>query len=405
MRLFPGAIAILCLAQAPARPAWRLEFTALPSPAAADSSGPQLTVSEKAVLLSWIERSGPRSTLKFAERATRGAWSAPVTVASGDNWFVNWADVPSVMRLSDGTLAAHWLQKSGPGTYAYDVRLSFSRDDGKTWSAAASPHHDGTPTEHGFASLFGMPGSGLGLVWLDGRAMTGGHAGHGSGEMSLRSAVFDSGRRQESEAVVDARVCECCPTAAAITAEGPIVAYRDRSAEEVRDISIVRMENGRWSAPQAVHRDNWKIAACPVNGPALSARDRLVVIGWFTMKNDQGQAYAAFSSDAGRSFGAPIRLDEGGSLGRLDVELLPDGSALAAYIDASGPRPALHVRRIDPSGQKSSPLAAAALESNRTSGYPRMAVHGDEVVLAWVARDGTTMRVKTSAGVMPVLRP
>ena len=144
----------------------------LASPAAPNSAQPQLSVSPRGVLLSWIEREGSRATLKFAERTATG-WSAPRAVATGDDWFVNWADVPSVMRLSTGTLAAHWLQRSAPGTSAYDVRLSRSTDDGRTWSAAVLPHSDGTKTEHGFASLFEMPGASLGLVWLDGRAMHG----------------------------------------------------------------------------------------------------------------------------------------------------------------------------------------------------------------------------------------
>ena len=99
-----------------------------------------------------------------------GRWSEAKAVASGDNWFVNWADVPSVMRIeTTARWSAHWLQKSGAGTYAYDVRLSHSAADGRTWTPSTTPHHDGTQTEHGFASLVEMPGRGLGVVWLDGR--------------------------------------------------------------------------------------------------------------------------------------------------------------------------------------------------------------------------------------------
>jgi hypothetical protein len=94
---------------------------ALPSPAGPNSAQPQLTVSSRGVLLSWIERDGEKSALRFAERTTTG-WTAARTVASGSDWFVNWADVPSVLRLSDGSLYGHWLQKSGADTYAYDVR-------------------------------------------------------------------------------------------------------------------------------------------------------------------------------------------------------------------------------------------------------------------------------------------
>ena len=129
---------------------WTVTVESLESPAGRDSAQPQLSTSARGVLLSWIERDGPKATLRFAERTASG-WSAARTVASGTDWFVNWADVPSVVRLADGTIAGHWLQKSGADTYAYDVRLSYSLDDGKTWSPSFTPHSDGTTTEHGFA--------------------------------------------------------------------------------------------------------------------------------------------------------------------------------------------------------------------------------------------------------------
>ena len=94
------------------------------------------------------------------------------------------------MRLASGELVAHWLQKSGVDTYAYDVRLSYSKDDGKTWSASFTPHSDGTKTEHGFASLFQMPGAGLGLAWLDGRAMK-----PGGSHDAIRSPCSGTSRR------------------------------------------------------------------------------------------------------------------------------------------------------------------------------------------------------------------
>jgi len=43
---------------------------------------------------------------------------------------------------------------------------------------------------------------------------------------------------------LDTRVCECCQTSVAMTAEGPVVVYGDCSEaeKEIRDISIVRLE-------------------------------------------------------------------------------------------------------------------------------------------------------------------
>ena len=203
-----GVIAALIAARKMAPVVWQVaEVQPIDAPAAANGSAqPQLSVQGDTLLLSWIELINADATLKFAERTSTG-WSAARKVAAGRDWFVNWADVPSVVRLADGSLAAHWLQESAASPYAYDVRLAFSKDDGQSWTQATSPHHDGTPTEHGFASLFQAPGAGLGLVWLDGRAMKAAKPDEEpSGSMGLRAAIFDSQGAQVSETVIDDRV-------------------------------------------------------------------------------------------------------------------------------------------------------------------------------------------------------
>ena len=403
-------IAIMATAKAAALQT-AVPFTpqAIATPAAANSAQPQLSVSKRGVLLSWIERNSDLATLKFSERTATG-WSTPKTIASGRDWFVNWADVPSALRLPSGALVAHWLQRSAASTYAYDVRLSYSLDDGKTWSPSFLPHHDGTPTEHGFASLFPL-GDGFGLIWLDGRPSThsGADAGVRSGQapdhdssMSLRFARFDRNFKQLEESSVDAKVCECCPTTAAVTAEGIITAYRNRSDDEVRDNYVARFVNGTWSTPQAVFNDNWKIAACPVNGPSLSANGSLVAMSWFTAKSDQGQAFAAFSQDAGKTFSSPIRIDDGGTLGRVDLELLPDGSALATWIEFADQRAQFRARRIERGGTRSTPVTIAGIAGSRSSGYPRAAVANGEVVFAWTeSADAGGLQVRTAAARHP----
>ena len=397
--LLPLVLAAQAFANQPQTPApWPLRVETLVSPAAAGSAQPQLSVSSRGVLLSWIETAGNGATLRFSERTATGG-RRPRSVASGTDWFVNWADVPSVVRLADGTLAAHWLQKSGSGTYAYDVRMSHSRDDGKTWSPSVTPHDDGTQTEHGFASLFQMPGSGLGAVWLDGRNMKGGHAGaggeHGSGDMSLRFAGFDRNWKRTGDAALDLRVCECCPTAVAVTSEGPIVAYRDRSATEVRDIVVTRMEKGKWTEPRAIAEEGWVFPACPVNGPSLSARGRNVAAAWFQAKDNKPKAFVAFSSDAGRTFGAPIRLDQDGTLGRVDIELLPDGSAAAGYIDLTGesrriPRQTCAARRLR--------LGAGHDRESRQQPLERVPAHGAARKRAGLRLDRSRRRVDRAHG-------
>jgi hypothetical protein len=379
-------------------PAWTPQVVEIASPALPRaSSEPRLSASGTRAILSWIERHDDRASLKFAERLPSG-WSTPQVVASGDDWFLNWADVPSVVRLADGMLAAHWLQSNGPDPEGYDIQLSFSTDEGRTWRKPMRPHHDGTATEHGFASLFNAPGGGLGIVWLDGRQTAADAHGGASGDMALRATSFSTDGVQRSESVVDDRVCECCPTAAVATADGGVVAaFRDRAKDERRDIAISRLEGGTWTSPVPVHDDNWRIDACPVNGPALAAIDRQVAVAWFNAKSDQGHAFVAFSSDAGRTFGAPVRVDDQASLGRVAVEMLEDGSAAVGWIEYAEERAQFRVRRVTAAGRQSTSTIVSGLASSRASGYPRLARAGRELIFAWTETANGVSSVHTAS--------
>lgn len=397
-----AACSILALAgAAPAVPdsAWRLTVDALTSPAAADASAPQLTVEGDRAILSWMERANSGASLKFAERTASG-WSAVRTVASGRGLIVNAADVPSVRALGDGTLAAHWTEQNGPDPEASTLDLSWSRDGGATWTRAVNPHHDGTKTQHGFASLFQAPGAGLGLVWLDGRA-TNPDSPNPTDNMSLRASVYGTDGKQIREVAIDTRVCDCCPTSVASTTEGPIVAYRDRSNQEVRDIYVTRLAADRWTAPVLVHRDNWMIEGCPVNGPAVSARGRDVVVAWFTALNDQGKTWAAYSHDAGRTFGAPVRIDDAVATGHVDVELLKDGSAIVSWVEFTNERSQFKVRRLEPNGSRSIAVLVAGAGEARVAGVPRIAVARDELLFAWTETSSGASRVRTARASIP----
>jgi len=296
-----------------------------------------------------------------------------------------------VQALTNGTLAAHWTEKNGPNPEASTVRLSWSVNQGRTWSAPVSPHHDGTQTQHGFVSLFQAPGAGLGLVWLDGRSTNPKDA---TGDMALRASVHDPNGKQLREMLVDSRACECCATAAAATSEGVIVAYRDRSASEIRDIYVTRFNGSDWSAPALVHQDGWQINGCPINGPAVSARGRDVAVAWFTAKNDQGQAFVAFSRDAGRTFGPAVRVDDARSLGHLGVQLLADGSAAVSWIELANSMAEFRVRTVTPNGVRSPAVKVTGDPDTRS---PRLAGNARELLFAWTEFDDNDVsRVRTA---------
>ena len=373
------------------------------SPTVSDSREPELhaTTDGRRVLLSWVEKVGEkRYALRFAARDERG-WSETRTVAEGENWFVNWADFPSLVELADGSLAAHWLVKSGPGTYSYDVNISRSADGGKTWGKPITPHTDRTKTEHGFVSLLPLPDGRLGAAWVDGRALK--DLKEGAEEegplpvsMALRYAAIDAEGRLSDEATLDERICECCQTSAALTAEGPFIVYRDRSATEVRDNYFVRREGDSWGAPRPVGTDNWEINGCPVNGPSVSAEGRRVAVAWFTGEGDDPRVQLAFSTDAGATFGKPTRVDDGKVMGRVDVVLLADGSALVCWMAGDEEGGANLVRRVSPDGTLGPVAVISESSVSRASGFPRMARSGDTVYFAWT-QFGKPSRVRTAS--------
>ena len=396
-----ATVALLGVAVAAQTPQpWTLKIQPLELASQRGSNGAQVSVSKRGVLVSWLETDNDEPTLKFAERTATG-WTPPVKVASGEDWFITEADTPSVLRLSNGTLVADWMQSSSDEFEASNLRLSYSKDDGKTWSKTFLPHHDGTITQHAFATLFELANGNLGLVWLDGRLTV---KDREHGPMTLRYGAYNAQWAQVSDRGIDAKVCDCCTTSVAMTADGPIAVYRDRTDAEVRDIYVTRYENGAWTAGKPVHNDGWSIHACPVNGPSISASGRNVAVAWFVAKNDQGQAFAAFSNDAGRTWGQPIRLDEAASLGKVEIEMLDDGSAVAAWMEFANQRSQFRARRIEASGAKSAPVTiAGAAGSGRVGGVPRMARSGGELIFAWVdtPENGGIGGVKTAAAALP----
>jgi hypothetical protein len=385
---------------------WPPALQPLASPASANTSLPRLIATDAGVILSWVERAGPKTTLKFAERTT-STWGAPITVASGNDWFVSYADPPSVLRLSSGTLVAQWEQQTDPRIEAMDLRMSYSTDGGRTWVPSFTPHHDGTMTQHAFPSLFELPGHALGLVWLDGRESLIETEDPAGGAMTMRYAAFDASWKQTADLAVDHRVCECCSTAAAVTPDGVLTAFRDRSAGEIRNIAVARLEKGAWTAATTVHDDGWKTHSCPVNGPALTTRDRNAAVAWFTAVNDQGHSYAAFSSDAGRSWGNPIRLDETASLGRVDIEMLDDGSAAAMWVEYADRRAQVRMRRVGGGAPSSPAIPVAGVADSTASGFPQLTRFRNQLVIAWTenapAPEGAEapQKVLTAIAAMP----
>lgn len=359
----------------------------LSSPADTLSEEPYLFSDKNGmVYLSWIEKKMGKTVLKFSMMYEK-KWMESQVISTGDNWFVNWADYPLLASDGDNNLAAHFLEKSEKGTYTYDVKLVTSADNGKTWSSAKILHDDGKKAEHGFVSMVPYKNNFF-ISWLDGRNAVIEKKGH-HGQMTLRAALTDKKGNKLSEWELDNRVCDCCQTSAAITTNGPIVVYRDRSQEEIRDISIVRLINGKWTTPKPIFPDEWKIEGCPVNGPKADAQGNNVALAWFSSPNKKSEVKIIFSKDGGASFGNPIKIDEGNAIGRVDVVMLDEKSAMISWMEGS----MIKAARVFINGNKETSIIIASSSESRSSGFPQMAKWGNDLIFAWTDDKEKTIKV------------
>jgi len=365
----------------------------LPSPTGPGAAEPSLhTSADGRVILSWLEPAADKAhALRVAIRETDGKWSAPREILNRSDLFVNWADFPSVVSLGKDRLLAHWLQRNGDNPYSYEVRLAESRDDGASWSESVTPHAAGIEAEHGFATILPDGRSGAYLFFLDGganRTNTADPEYEFGGSMSLSTNVWRDGTDASAKTVLDSRTCDCCQTGAAMTSRGPVMVYRDRSDAEIRDIAIRRLVDGAWTAPARVFADDWEFEACPVNGPGIAADGDQVAVAWFTGAQDTPRVQVAFSTDAGATFGSPVRVDDGSPAGRVGIAWW-DGAAVVSWLEygagGEGDDGAVRLRRIRPDGRADAAVTVSQTDSARSSGFPRLTRTKDGLLLAWTA--------------------
>ena len=365
----------------------------VPSPAGNHSALPFLFSNEKKTLLSWVEKESDTLThLKFSE-LTNGEWQKPQKILSGKDWFVNWADFPMIAE-NEGSYWSHVLKKSTSGTYSYDVKMNVFPEGSSAWETNLPLHSDETPTEHGFVTALPYQ-KGFFITWLDGRNTEENTEGE-RGAMTLRAAEVSVKGAVTGEHELDRRTCDCCQTTAAITANGPVVIYRDRSDDEVRDISIVRLVEGEWTEPKAVHEDGWKIRGCPVNGPKAAAKANTLVVAWFTEAEENPRVQLAFSSDAGASFDPPIQMNRVKALGRVDVALIDSKTAVVSWMETQNKSTQLRAVKVSSDGTASAYHTITSLNASRKTGFPQLELVKDRIYFAWTELEGESTMVKTA---------
>ena len=360
------------------------------NPSLINSSLPRLFSNGEDLLMSWIQNKDSIASLKYS-KFNGIDWTAPTEIISGSDWFVNWADFPAIAD-NNGSILTNILKKSAEGTYTYDIHLQLYSKQKNTWKNNILLNQDGIKSEHGFVSMLPYNNDSFFVTWLDGRTLVG--VSKENEQMTLRAAFIDAEGEISNDILLDDKTCECCNTAATMTSNGPIVAYRDRSDTEIRDISIVRFVNGNWTAPKNVYQDHWEIPGCPVNGPAIDSFNDAVALAWFTAENDNPRIQVSFSENQGETFGLQYRVDNGNAIGRVDIVMIDQNNAVVSWMEPDGIDTLIQILKVSSNGEKNIPITITKTRSERSSGFPQLELVGDRLYVAWTSLEDKKPTIK-----------
>jgi hypothetical protein len=360
-----------------ALPAFSQTFSSSPlvNPAGAGSLQPNWSVApDGSAVFSWIEPSqGGGFALRYAVRHG-AAWSPAITIAAHRHFFHHPAEMPEVLALPGGHWFAHWVESPGGDSDAEYVNVS-SSTDGKTWTMPLQAHHDHSAVQHGLASMIANPDGGASIFWLE--ALKG-----EDNPVSLKRTIVDATGKEVREEIIDPDVCGCCPTAVAKTSKGLLLAFRAHTKDDIRDIAVTRLENGKWSTPKIVSADGWEINACPTNAAAIQAKGDHVAVAWFTGAHDMPRDLLAFSNDSGSTFTKPVTLSTGHSFGYTAMALDEDGGAIVSWLEKTSDGARVLVRRVTPAGV-AGPVVEVAKGGKMALGYPKLFHYGSDTFIAW----------------------
>ena len=363
----------------------------------AESGEPYLLKSNNNLYMSWTELKND-SVFLYEGKFENDQLVDKNLITKGVDWFVNWADFPSIShnKINDNMMSFN-LKKSSEATFSYDINYHFKKND--KWINKNKLHNDNTFTEHGFVSIQPFK-DGFIASWLDGRNTShekSSHNDHGSGTMSLRSAIVSENGEVIEEFEIDSKVCECCQTSMTVANGTPIVVYRDRTDQEIRDISISRYVDGSWTDPQLINNDGGVINGCPVDGPNIDSYGDNVVVSWFSASNGIPKVNVKFSKDRGYSFSEKIYVNDLNNipLGRVDVEFIDNDEILISWLSSLDGKGLLLMRKINSKGNLGDITSFENISTQRSTGFPQIEKFKDNIYISWTDSEGETKNIRT----------
>ena len=346
-----------------------------------NNAEPNLVAQDGDLSLSWINSERGKEATLFYSQLENDSWKTPTKIASGKDWFVNWADFPANATNGNLLLTSH-LEKSATGTYTYDIVLNLRKLNGEIVKENFLLNTDGMKAEHGFVSIIPNEKDGFLITWLDGRNTVKEMKESHHKAMTIRTAEISPIGTIFNEIELDGRTCDCCQTSIAMTKNGPIVVYRDRSKQEIRDIYFSQKKDSIWSKPVPIFNDDWKINGCPVNGPKVVSNKLNTAVSWFTVENDSPKVKVAFLKEDS-AFDLPIDLNDNDAIGRVDIAFINSDEVLVSYMESENDTTYLRTKKVHKNRTISKAITVSKIASGRNTGVPQLEIIGNEAYLVW----------------------
>ena len=269
----------------------------------------------------WLVR-GSKDRVVVARSADLGkTFSAAVSVTPGPI-NIDWGPDARPRIAVDG--AGHLIV-----TYAifqdqrFNGRAFFTRSTDNGASFAPPQPLTADSTSQRFETVAIDPAGKVFAAWLDKRNVaTKKYAG-----AALAFAWSDDGGKFGDTTVAVDNTCECCRLAVAFAGPGrPAILFRNIFPGSIRDHAVVTFKDAATPGPlRRVSVDNWKIEACPHQGPSLAiAGDGSYHAAWFTGGTARQGLFYARADNGDAVFSEPRALSS------------PDRQPARPYLLAAG---------------------------------------------------------------------
>jgi hypothetical protein len=288
---------------------------------------------------------------------------------------------PRVVLTDRGTIVV-WVSKRNGVS---GIRAAQSSDGGRTFSASRTISPEGVTGARGWESAAIDDAGVVHAAWLDGRHaaphVPGAPHVHGAMRQDIVHAMWRDGDAVVESPVAD-NVCFCCKTGVAARGNDVFVVWRHLFPGGVRDIAIARSADGgrTFGVPVRVSADDWKIDACPDDGPALAINGGGAIhVTWPTLLQDgktpHMAIFEAVSRDGGATFSARTRVDASAT-GASHPRLAVSGNGARAIV---WDELASEGRRVMYRGANS----AVVLAEGGSASYPAIAAVDAGFAIAW----------------------